>query len=65
MTEEAPRALATAKGLAALVGRTPAHVRNLMKYKGAPDPVPVVGGHEAVYDAERALAHLRRVMASE
>lgn len=60
--ERRPRGLATAAGLAELVGRTPTWVRTLMRYEGHPQPVEIEGGREAVYDIERALAHLRRVM---
>ncbi|PPS89572.1 hypothetical protein [Streptomyces sp. MH60] len=64
MTDErASRRLITVKGLANRVGRTPNHVRNLMKYKGAPDPLEIEGGTEAVYDLETALQYLHSVMA--
>lgn len=63
--ERKPRGLATAAGLAKLVGRTPAWVRTLMRYEGHPPPVEIEGGREAVYDTELALKHLRRVTKSD
>lgn len=56
-----PRGLATAKGLAQMIDRTPTWVRTLMRYKNAPAPVKVEGGTEAVYDTALALAFLRKV----
>lgn len=59
-----PRGLTTAAGLATRLDYSEAWVRQLMRYKGAPDPVKVEGDPRvSIYDTEAAVRFLTEIKA--